>query len=111
MAADSQIICVTTDRVEGLNINQTLGLVWGISVINGRGDSPYQHESADAARQAAYDHLRQQAQSMGANAVLGIAMDSFVAANGDSWADPVDREYTIYGTAVILGSDADYVRT
>ena len=110
MAADSQIICVTTDGVEGRNIRQTLGLVWGISVIKGRDDLSRQLESADAARQAAYDSMLQRARSMGANAVLGVAMDSFVAANGDSYGDPVDREYTIYGTAVILGAASDYVR-
>lgn len=102
MATDSPIICVTTDRVEGRSIKQTLGLVWGISVVKLHGNPTEQCIAADSARQIAYETLVERAQSMDANAVLGIGMDSFVAARGDSPDDPVDREYTIYGTAVIL---------
>jgi uncharacterized protein YbjQ (UPF0145 family) len=98
MADNQQIICVTTDEVPGRNVAQVLGLVWGIGITNDHGNPRHQFEAADAARHEAYNNLMERALSMGANAIIGVAADSFVARDENA----VDREYTIYGTAVVL---------
>ena len=98
MEQPEQIICVTTDTVPGRSVRQVLGLVWGIGITNEHGRPSRQFEAADSAHRDAYNNLVERAQSMGANAVTGVGMDSFVARDDNH----VDREYTIYGTAVVL---------
>ena len=99
MTGDKDIICVTTDTVPGRNIKQVLGLIWGIGVVYsvngtpvGRGATP------DDGRRAAYQDMVNRARSINADAVVGIACDSFVSRDYGTH----DREYTIYGTAVVL---------
>lgn len=102
MAYSEDVICVTTDGVPGRKVAQVLGLVWGIGITNRHGNPERQFEAADAARHEAYSNMIERARSMGANGVVAVDTDSFVAARGDRGGGPVDREYTIYGTAVVL---------
>ena len=97
-----EIICVTTDTVPGRSIGQAIGLVWGIGVTDLHGDPSAQSEAADDARHKAYANFVERAHFMGANAVVGARFDSFVAARGNRGNGSVDREYTVYGTAVVL---------
>lgn len=99
MTDNQQIICVTTDSVPGRSIKRVLGLVWSIGVTDGYiADPELRIKRADAARHKAYENMVERAVSMGANAVIGISWDSFVTATDYG----EDREYTIYGTAVVL---------
>ena len=99
MAASEQIIVVTTDRVPGRSVRETLGMVWGIGITNRHSDKRSRIEdAADDARHRAYNNLVKQARAMDADAVVGVGSDSFVMLDGDE----VYREYTFYGTAVRL---------
>ena len=84
MAPEKDFICVTTDTVPGRNIRQVLGLVW----------------SSDSDISDAYAQLESDAKAYGANAVVGTRINS--VAVGDNYWSTVSRDYTFYGTAVIL---------
>ena len=109
-AASEQIICVTTDAVPGRAVRAVLGTLWGTGTVvleypNLRGhlSAAKQIESGEAARREAHASLLERAQEMGANAVIGIGMDSLATtetSDGDTLF--IRREYTIYGTAVRL---------
>ncbi len=101
MSSATELMCVTTDSVPGRPTREVIGLVWGIGVTNRQGDPTVQSVVADNGRHQAYNSLVARAVSVGADAVVGIGFDSFVAARG-SVTGPVDREYTVYGTAVKL---------
>ena len=102
MQVDHRIIRETIDSVPGRTIAQVLGLVRGIEVTNRRGNPERRLEAADTGPHEAYDNLIERAISMGANAVVAVDTAGFVAARGDRGGSPVDREYAIYGTAVVL---------
>ena len=109
-AASEQIICVTTDAVPGRAVRAVLGMVWGTGAVvleppnlRGRLSAADQIASGEAARREARASLLERAQEMGANAVIGIGMDSLATtetSDGDTLF--LRREYTIYGTAVRL---------
>ena len=109
-AASEQIICVTTDAVPGRSVWAVLGTVWGTGVavleqpnLRARLSTAEQIESGEAARREAHASLRKRARAMGANAVIGIGMDSLAmteTSDGDTQFSR--REYTIYGTAVVI---------
>ena len=100
MAPDGQFICVSTDTVQGRSIAQILGLVWGIGITDRRSDDiDQQLKAADAARHDAYSNLVERARAVGANAVVAVSFNNMMEADGSSIPR---REYTIYGTAVIL---------
>ena len=109
-AASEQIICVTTDAVPGRAVRAVLGTLWGTGAVvlespnlRDRLSAAKQIESGEAARREAHASLLERAQEMGANAVIGIGMDSLAMTetlDGDTYF--LRREYTIYGTAVRL---------
>ena len=84
MAQEKGFICVTTDTVPGRSIRQVLCLVWG--------NAP---DISDA-----YAQLESAAKSYGANAVVGTKIDTVSVAQ--DYGATVGRQYTFYGTAVIL---------
>ena len=109
-AASEQIICVTTDAVPGRAVRAVLGTVWGTGVavlekpnLRNRPSAVEQIKYGETARREAHASLLERAQEMGANAVIGIGMDSLAmteTSDGDTQFSR--REYTIYGTAVLL---------
>ena len=98
MAENQQVLCVTTDEVPGRKVVNILGSVSGIGITNNHGNPRRQLEAGDSARYEAHNNLVERALSTGANAIIDVAADSFVARDERA----VDREYTIYGAAVIL---------
>ena len=89
MSQEGQVIVITTDSVPGRNIKHVLGMVWGSAPLGQGGD----------ARQQAYDDLLQRAASIGANAVIGIGIDSNLA--HDAWSTAFG-DCAFYGTVVVL---------
>ena len=102
MTQKIEIICVTTDSVPGYDIREVRGVVWGVAVTNRHGDPSVQVNAADNARTSAFNILQKRALLLGANGIVGIFADSFVARGGGSGSSHVDREYACYGTAVTL---------
>ncbi|MCY0877590.1 MAG: heavy metal-binding domain-containing protein [Firmicutes bacterium] len=100
---------VTTPYVPGYRIVQVLGPTWG-TVVRSRGIG-YQFTAGlrslaggeikeftamlNDARQRALDRLREHAQNLGANAVIGMAFDSSELGQNMS-------EILAYGTAVVV---------
>lgn len=84
MVQEKDFICVTTGTVPGRNVRQVLGLVWG--------NAP---DISDA-----YAKLESAAKAYGANAVVGTKIDTVSVAQ--DYGATVGRQYTFYGTAVIL---------
>ena len=98
MTEHKDVIIVTTDAVPGRNVQAVLGMVWGMSVdyITSFNRQKRMDEVSNMMR-VAYYSLAEQARSMGADAVIGVHVDSFVAQE-----QHFNREYTFYGTAVRL---------
>lgn len=101
--------CVTTETVPGREITETLGIARGNTVkarnvgrditqslrnITGGELKAYSELLTDA-RDEALDRMRTDAESMGADAVVNIRLESSEIANGGS-------EVIAYGTAVKL---------
>lgn len=101
------IMVVTTNEVAGKEIDQTIGLVFGITVRSKNffkqfgaglkslvgGEIKQFVEMVEESRDQALDQLRQNAAEIGADAVVAIRFDSDELGN--------DMEtVTVYGTAV-----------
>ena len=117
------ILVTTTLNVDGYRVREYKGIVRGVTVrqptvsqhfkaelkgIVGGKMSPYT-TMCETARQQAYEVMVEHAQSMGANAVLGMRYDSSSFQVGDS---DVGTEVACYGTAVVLehsASSAEHV--
>ena len=98
MQQDQTMICVTTDSVPGRTVTRVIGFVWGASGA-GRDSASPTVELMNLARQKAYDDMVAWARSQGANGIIGVGFDSF----GYSHSGRTRHEYTLYGTAVVLG--------
>ena len=90
MTEQKDVIIVTTDAVPGRRVRAVLGMVWGTGNAVG-----------EARREARYS-LLEQARSKGADAVVGVRVDSFVVPNTDIYGHQWLPEFTFYGTAVLL---------
>ncbi|MEI2715766.1 MAG: YbjQ family protein [Candidatus Nanopelagicales bacterium] len=105
------IPCTTAFEVPGHDIVQHLGLTWGVLVRSvgfakgftggfkamRAGEVPQYTDVVDQARRDALERLIQHAQSLGANAVIGVRFDS-----SDVGADSGLSEILAYGTAVVI---------
>jgi len=106
------ILTVTTPYVPGHRIVRTIGITWGLIVRSrglgrnvtagfralGGGEIPEYTQLLDQTRREALGRLQQHAQSLGANAVIGVAFDS-------SELGGVMSETLAYGTAVVVEAD------
>jgi UPF0145 protein AZOSEA16190 len=98
------MLVVTTPTVEGMPIKQYIGMVTGetfarvnmFKVFAAGLESSYENEFANAAR-TAVNEMCTRAQSMGANAVVGVHVDYFPAG-----ADNAMLAAIATGTAVVL---------
>ena len=98
------MLVVTTPTVEGMPVKQYIGMVSGETIVGvnmlkdlaaGRASS-YENEIANASR-TAVNEMCTRAQSMGANAVVGVHVDYFTAG-----ADNAMLAAIATGTAVVL---------
>jgi uncharacterized protein YbjQ (UPF0145 family) len=106
------VIAVTTPYVPGYRIVRTLGVTWGLIVRSrglgrnitagfralGGGEIPEYSQLLDQTRHQALERLQQHAQSLGGNAVIGVAFAS-------SEISEVMSEILAYGTAVEVVPD------
>lgn len=108
-----QSSCVTTETIHGFQIVRTLGTVYGISVKSRNfvgnalgnlratfgGEQGGYANLVSATRQEAIASMLQQADGIGANAVVGMRFDSgeFDSGKGQSM-----EQVVAYGTAVVL---------
>lgn len=106
---DHRLVTTTFD-IPGYKIQQTLGVVRGITVrsrsIFGNigasiqslfgGNITLYTELCEAARSEAYSLMIQHAELMGANALIGVRYDAAEVAGG------VSTEVLCYGTGVVL---------
>jgi uncharacterized protein YbjQ (UPF0145 family) len=106
------VIPVTTPYVPGFRIVRTMGVTWGLIVRSrglGRnitagfrslagGEITEYTQLLDQTRHEALIRLQQRAQSMGANAVIGVGFAS-------SELSEVMSEILAYGTAVLVEPD------
>ena len=104
----------TTNYVPGFKIDKVYGLVFGLTVRSrglgrnitaglrsiGGGEITEYTELAHQSRQQALDRLSEQAQAMGANAVIGVMFDS--NSTGETMA-----EIIAFGTAVYVSPVTD----
>jgi uncharacterized protein YbjQ (UPF0145 family) len=108
----NEIIVVSTPYLPGYKINRTIGFTWGL-VVRSRGLGPNIlaflrslvggeiHEYTkllNQAREQALDRLKEHANNLGANAVVGVDFDS-------SELGSVMTELLAYGTAVVVEKD------
>jgi uncharacterized protein YbjQ (UPF0145 family) len=111
-APPMNVIAVTTPFVPGHRIVRTLGVTWGLVVRSrglGRnitaglrslagGEITEYTQLLDQTRHEALERLQQHAQTLGANAVVGVSFDS-------SELGEVMTEIFAYGTAVVVEPD------
>ena len=108
------MILVTSDEIEGEKIERVLGLVRGNTVrarhigrdiiaglrnIVGGEISEYSRLLSES-RQMAVGRMTQEAESMGANAIVGVRFMTSAIMGGAS-------EILVYGTAVVLADRAE----
>ncbi|MDD1701500.1 MAG: heavy metal-binding domain-containing protein [Methanoregula sp.] len=105
----SEIIVVSTPYLPGHKITKTLGFTWGLIVRSrglGRNVTAFLRSLAggeiheytqllNQSREEALVRLKEHAQSLGANAVIGVAFDS-------SETGGAMTEVLAYGTAVVV---------
>ena len=105
--------CVTTDTVPGFRVSKTIGTVMGVSIKSrnfvgnwlGNMRATFGGEQGGfakmvmATRDEAIWQMLAQAESMGANAVIGMRFDS---AEFDSGKGQSMEQVLAYGTAVML---------
>ncbi len=106
------MILTTTPSVEGKTIREHRGIVTGEAILGanlfrdlfagvrdiiGGRSAAYEKELAEA-RRIAFKEMSQQAQDLGANAVVGIDIDYEVVGQGGSML-----MVAVSGTAVLLG--------
>ena len=103
------VLAVTTPYVPGFRIVRTLGVTWGLIVRSrglgrnitagfrslGGGEITEYTQLLDQTRHEALFRLQQHAQSLGANAVIGVSFDS-------SEIGDIMSEILAYGTAVVV---------
>ena len=106
------IPCTTAFDISGFVIEKHVGLTWGVLVRSvgfakgftsgfkalKAGEVPQFTEVVDQTRRQALERLIEHAQSMGANAVIGIRFDSSDAGGDDQGLS----EIIAYGTAVVI---------
>jgi len=106
---NADIIVVSTPYLPGHRITKTLGFTWGLIVRSrglGRnitaglrslagGEIHEYTQLLNQSREEALARLREHAQTLGANAVIGVAFDS-------SETGGVMTEVLAYGTAVVV---------
>ena len=104
----------TTNYVPGCKVDKVVGLVYGITVRSrgiggnimaglrtlGGGEIHEYTELAHQARQQALDRLSQQAETLGANAVISVMFDS-------TEIGTTMDEIIAFGTAVVVSPVAD----
>jgi uncharacterized protein YbjQ (UPF0145 family) len=109
---NSNVIAVTTPYVPGYRVVRTLGVTWGLIVRSrglGRnitagfrslagGEITEYTQLLDQTRGEALRRLQEHAQTLGANAVIGVSFDS-------SELSEVMSEILAYGTAVQVEPD------
>ncbi|MGL5329871.1 MAG: YbjQ family protein [Peptostreptococcaceae bacterium] len=103
------MLIVTTDSIPGKNIINTLGLVKGSTVRTKHlgkdisaafknlagGEVKEYNEMMIEARQIAIGRMAEEAESIGANAIVGVRLQSASVMNGAA-------EMVAYGTAVVV---------
>ena len=103
------IPCTTAFEIPGYTITQHLGLTWGVLVRSvgfakgftgsfrslKAGEVPQYTDVVDQARRDALERLIQHAQSLGANAIIGMRYDANEVMQGVT-------EVLAYGTAVVV---------
>ena len=106
------IVVVSTPFVPGYRIRNVIGFTWGLTVRSrglggnimaglrtlGGGEIKEYTQMLDHARWEALQRLLAHAQSIGANAVIGVAFDS-------SEIGDIMSEILAYGTAVVVEKD------
>jgi uncharacterized protein YbjQ (UPF0145 family) len=106
------IPCTTAFEVPGYVIDKHLGLTWGVLVRSvgfakgftggfralKAGEVPQYTDVVDQARRDALQRLIEHAQSLGANAVIGVRFDSSDVGGGDSGLS----EILANGSAVVI---------
>ena len=123
-----QLICTTTDTVPGYTVIGVLGIVFGAAysqnVDRETGNKqffglknetrPFDYSDSMKARENAAHLMLQQAEQMGANAVIGVRFDTITIAASYPYGGGGDfqfmrsewgintTEYFAYGTAVVL---------
>ena len=111
-----QSSCVTTETIPGFKIIRALGTVYGVSVKSRNfvgnalgslratfgGEQSGFANLVSATRQEAIASMLQQADGIGANAVIGMRFDSgeFDSGKGQSM-----EQVVAYGTAVVLEAE------
>ncbi len=99
----------TTFDLPGYKVTETKGMCWGVLVRSvgfakgftggirslAAGEVPQYTDVVNKAREQAVERLMEHAQTLGANAVLGVRFDSSDVGNGMS-------EILAYGTAVVV---------
>jgi len=105
------IPCTTAFEIPGHDITEHLGLTWGVLVRSvgfakgstggfralKAGEVPQYTDVVDGARRDALERLISHAQSLGANAVIGVRFDS-----SDIGGDQGLSEILAYGSAVVV---------
>lgn len=106
------IPCTTAFEIPGYRIDKHLGLTWGVLVRSvgfakgftggframKAGEVPQYTDVVDQARRDALERLIQHAQSLGANAVIGVRFDSSEVGGTDAGLS----EILAYGSAVVI---------
>jgi uncharacterized protein YbjQ (UPF0145 family) len=106
------IPCTTAFEIPGYEIQKHLGLTWGVLVRSvgfskgftggfralKAGEVPQYTDVVDQARRDALGRLIAHAQSLGANAVIGVRFDSSDVGGGDAGLS----EILAYGSAVVV---------
>lgn len=106
------IPCTTAFEIPGHVIDKHLGLTWGVLVRSvgfakgftggfralKAGEVPQYTDVVDQARRDALGRLIEHAQSLGANAVIGVRFDSSDVGGADSGLS----EILAYGSAVVI---------
>ncbi len=119
-SADAPIVeaipCTTAFEIPGHTTTQHLGLTWGVLVRSvgfakgftgsfkalKAGEVPQYTDVVDKARRDALERLIQHAQSLGANAVIGVRFDSSDVGDANSGLS----EILAYGSAVVITPNA-----
>ncbi|HRY10093.1 MAG: heavy metal-binding domain-containing protein [Actinobacteria bacterium] len=106
------IPCTTAFEIPGYTITKHLGLTWGVLVRSvgfakgftgsfrslKAGEVPQYTDVVDQARRDALERLIAHAQSLGANAIIGVRFDSSDVGGGDQGL----TEILAYGSAVVV---------
>ncbi len=109
--ANDEVMMSTTFDLPGYRIDRQVGLCWGVLVRSigfakgftggfkalSAGEGSQYTDVVNTARETAVERLMQHAQSLGANAVLGVRFDSSeMGQNGDM------AEIVAYGTGAVV---------